>query len=58
MARTPKGWMFTAGLAALAVVAALAATSVKRAPQAATDTYDIEADSCFRYGKLECCIKE
>ena len=57
MSRVPKGWMFTIGLSALAVVAALTATTVRQATPA-TDTYDIEADSCFRYGRLECCVKE
>ena len=57
MARVPKGWMFTVGLSALAVVAALTATTVRRAAPAG-DVHQIEADSCFRYGRLECCIKE
>ena len=59
MARVPKGWMFTAGLSALAIVAALTATTVKRpTPPSDSDTYQVEADSCFRYGRLECCVKE
>ncbi len=55
-AQSPKGWMFTLGLAVLAAVAALFA---KAAPAPAPDvTASIEADSCFRYGRFECCIKD
>ena len=52
-ARTPRGWMFTLGLAALAVAAALVARTTLPAPGDAS----IEADSCFRYGRFECCVK-
>lgn len=53
MQRVPKAWMFTLGLSVLAVVAALAASMVRPAPEAS-----VEADSCFRYGRLECCVKD
>ena len=55
--RSPRSWIFTLGLAALAVLGALAA---RAATTAATGSGDIgaEADSCFRYGRVECCIKD
>jgi len=52
----PKAWMYTMGLFAAVVAAALAVQAVSLAsgePEAS-----VEADSCFRYGRLECCIKE
>ncbi|MBX2796131.1 MAG: hypothetical protein KTR31_00640 [Myxococcales bacterium] len=52
---TPRGWMFTLGLAALAVLGALAARTVQ--PPAAEDQVS-QTDSCFRYGRFECCIKD
>ena len=55
-ARTPRGWMFMFGLAALAVAAALVARTTLPL-RAAGDSASIEADSCFRYGKFECCVK-
>ncbi len=55
--RTPRGWIFTLGLAALAVLGALAARAAS-VNQAANDEIGAEADSCFRYGRIECCIKD
>jgi hypothetical protein len=55
-ARTPRGWMFTLGLAALAVAAALVARSTTPL-RGASDMTSIEADSCFRYGRFECCVR-
>ncbi len=54
--QTPRGWMFTLGLASLAILGALVAraTSIGETEEAHT----IEADSCFRYGRLECCVKD
>ncbi|MEM6931487.1 MAG: hypothetical protein AAF602_31445 [Myxococcota bacterium] len=55
--RTPRGWIFTAGLAALAILGALAARAATvSAPTA--DEIGADADSCFRYGRIECCIKD
>jgi len=54
--RTPRGWMFTFGLAALAVAAALVARTTVPL-RTAGDSASIEADSCFRYGRFECCVK-
>ena len=55
-ARTPRGWMFTLGLAALAVAAALVARTTTPM-RGGTDAASIEADSCFRYGRFECCVR-
>ena len=63
-ARTPKGWLFTLGLAALAVLGSLAARSASSWPADDADHQELrhevrpEADPCFRYGRLECCIRE
>jgi hypothetical protein len=46
--------MFTLGLAALAVAAALVARG-SHPPR--PDPASIEADSCFRYGRFECCVR-
>lgn len=54
--RLPKGWWFTTGLAALAIVGAMLARSAS--PPTAEPTYETEADPCFRYGRLECCVRE
>jgi len=55
--RTPRGWIFTLGLAALAVLGALAARA--STPESASSAeIGAEADSCFRYGRIECCIKD
>ncbi|MEN0063249.1 MAG: hypothetical protein AAGA48_13930 [Myxococcota bacterium] len=55
--RTPRGWIFTLGLAALAVLGALAARAAT-VRVAADDDVSADADSCFRYGRVECCIKD
>lgn len=63
MERIPRGWMFTLGLSVLAVVSAMVASNVTvpgaRAGDLVSDDgmSDIEADSCFRYGRFECCVK-
>lgn len=58
MERIPKAWMFTLGLSAFAVVAALIASTLERRPPPdANDVYDAQIESCFRYGRLECCVK-
>jgi hypothetical protein len=66
MERIPKGWMFTLGLSVLAVVSALVATTIRQAEVRADPNEtalsadygaDAQADSCFRYGKVECCVK-
>lgn len=56
MERLPKAWMFTLGLSVLAVVAAMVVSSVK--PKVSEDSQAmIEAESCVRYGRFECCVK-
>jgi hypothetical protein len=57
MERIPKGWMFTLGLSVLAVVSAVIVSTVRPVVQS-TDTSSIEAESCVRYGRVECCVKE
>ncbi|MEQ1566245.1 MAG: hypothetical protein ABMA64_11455 [Myxococcota bacterium] len=56
MERVPKGWMFSLGLSVLAVVAALIASTAdsRRAERAEAMA---GADSCVRYGKVECCVR-
>jgi hypothetical protein len=56
MERIPKGWMFTLGLSVLAVVAALVASSIGPRHTAQEDA-SAQADSCLRYGKVECCVR-
>lgn len=55
--RTPRGWIFTLGLAALAVLGALVAraTTVRTV---AHDDVGAQVDSCVRWGNLECCLKD
>jgi hypothetical protein len=62
MERIPKGWMFTLGLSVLAVVAAMVASTVTFPTKTGTVVNEdgsayIDAESCFRYGRLECCVK-
>jgi hypothetical protein len=57
MDRLPKAWMFTLGLSVLAVVASMIASSVKPAFQSDEQQAAIEAESCVRYGRFECCVK-
>jgi hypothetical protein len=61
MERVPKAWMFTLGLSVLAVSAALIVATVRPSVDrgAAASAADAEAqiESCFRYGRLECCLK-
>jgi hypothetical protein len=62
MERVPKGWMFTLGLSVLAIVSAMVASNVTFPEKTSTVTADdgtayIDAESCFRYGRLECCVK-
>ena len=57
MDRMPKAWMFTAGLSVLSIVAAIIASSVKPAIQSDETEASIEAESCVRYGRFECCVK-
>lgn len=60
MERVPKAWMFTLGLSVLAVAAAVIASTVGPMERVtATTASDAEAqiESCFRYGRLECCLK-
>lgn len=54
--RLLQGWWLTAGLAGLALAGALAASTVSPGESHSDPT--IEADPCFRYGRLECCIRE
>ena len=56
--RAPRGWLFTLGLAGLALLGAFAARSATSATTTVAVDAEIEADSCFRYGRLECCIKD
>ncbi|MEQ1501988.1 MAG: hypothetical protein ABMB14_07140 [Myxococcota bacterium] len=55
MERIPKAWMFTLGLSVLAVVSALIVSTVR--PPEPDPSAMIDAESCFRYGRLECCVK-
>jgi hypothetical protein len=48
--------MFTFGLAALAVAAALVARTTLPL-RTSGDSAFVEVDSCFRYGRFECCVK-
>lgn len=60
MERIPKAWMFTLGLSALAIVAALVVSTVRPTPMsnsAEDGVYGAQIESCFRYGRLECCVK-
>ena len=54
--------MFTLGLSVLAVAAALIVSTVRPSLDvgaSATSANDAESqiESCFRYGRLECCLK-
>jgi hypothetical protein len=62
MERIPKAWMFTLGLSVLAVTAALIVSTVRPSPQEGgvygdDGQYGAQIESCFRYGRLECCVK-
>jgi hypothetical protein len=61
MERVPKAWMFTLGLSVLAVAAALMASTVQPSLDRSAAITEAEAEaqieSCFRYGRLECCLK-
>lgn len=54
--QAPRGWIFTLGLAALAVLGALAARAATL--QASESDVSAQVDSCVRWGQLECCIKD
>jgi len=54
-ARVPRGWVFTFGLAALAVAAGLVARATT--PIRPTGLDPAEVDRCIQYGRLECCIR-
>lgn len=56
-ARIPRGWTLTLGLSVLAVVAALFVQTTAPMRAAADPGAGAEADGCFRYGRLECCLK-
>lgn len=50
-----RGWMFSAGLATAVLGLAVAMTG---RPQGASDEgAAAAADACFRYGRLECCMR-
>lgn len=56
MQPVPKGVVFGVGLSLLLVVAAGIAS--QRPPPRQADVYGTEwADSCFRYGRFECCVR-
>lgn len=53
----PRGVIFGVGLSLLLVVAAAIASRRPPAPAHPADVYGSEwADSCFRYGRFECCV--
>ncbi len=54
--QSSRGWVMTLALAALAVLGAMAARSVAAA--SSVDEVEATADSCVRYGRIECCIKD
>lgn len=55
--RVPRGWTWTLGLSVLAVVAALIVRTAAPSGPPSDDELTAEADGCFRYGRLECCLK-
>ncbi len=57
MQQVPKGVLFGVGMSLLLVVAAAIAS--RTPPPPANDAvYGADwADSCFRYGRFECCVK-
>ena len=48
----PRAWIFTFGLAVLAVLGAALASRVEQ-----DRTVTAAADPCFRYGRFECCVR-
>ena len=53
--RGPKGWVFTLGLAALAVAAGLVARASTATDGSKLDRAEVER--CIEYGRLECCLR-
>jgi hypothetical protein len=57
MPQVPKGVWFSVGVALLAVVAAAIAARTPPAPSPDAVYGSEFADSCFRYGRFECCVR-
>ena len=55
--RSRVGWRLTLGLAALALLGSAAAWSA-HTTRLRPEAPSVETDPCFRYGRLECCIRE
>jgi hypothetical protein len=54
-ARAPRGWVFTFGLAALAVAAGWVARAIT--PASASALHTAEEERCLQYGRVECCLR-